>query len=503
MRRISLCLLGLLVSSLVGEISFSQGSLKLVVDRGDPAWLKAAMLDVKQVQRELEEFTGLRWTDSLTIHFYFSRRRARQALPRAPEWSGGLATGAHAVAIYGATKSHWRRILRHELVHALLAQNKVQLPVWFNEGLAQVFAGQDDWKAHLTLSWAAIRNRLIPLEDLESVLKYNPSRAELAYAEAASAVQFFLKRYGSTAVPYLLTLPDRDFTSRFRKTAWITPSRFEVLWRKHMYSKAWLYRLARFPDLLWLIMPLLVVIAYFVRRRRQRRKLHQWEMEETQGTININFEQRPKSHYYDGWLYRWFLDPGLAPLRRAVKKRIPEGSRVIEAGCGTGDQLFHLADIIAGGVGIELSPRNIKVARKEAENNGWHHLQFLLANAAHLPQFQDGNFDVALSTLALHEMSPQVRSAVLREMRRLARRMILVDWSAPAPGKWSAVQMHLVEFFAGWGHYRNYRDYLAAGGGRFYLEQCGWEIRDEQKLLQGRITLWDCFPAEHTFGADG
>lgn len=100
------------------------------------------------------------------------------------------------------------RVLRHEFVHAVLADElgpkTGAIPTWLNEGLAMQLSG-DDWpewnRSGVNLGGA----RLIPLPMLdESWSSLSTEAAGLAYAEADSAVHYLLEQFGMNRVQELL-----------------------------------------------------------------------------------------------------------------------------------------------------------------------------------------------------------------------------------------------------------------------------------------------------------
>ena len=106
----------------------------------------------------------------------------------------------------------------------------------------------------------------------------------------------------------------------------------------------------------------------------------------------------PRNHFYDGWIYRRLIDPSLASIRRRVAALVPGGSRVLDVGCGTGDQLFHLADQIDSGICVEMSQVMVETGRSQAQQRGVKNCDFHLADARDLSAFADQSFDIAMSS---------------------------------------------------------------------------------------------------------
>ncbi len=199
-----------------------------------------------------------------------------------------------------------------------------------------------------------------------------------------------------------------------------------------------------------------------------------------------------QNHFYDGWIYRQFIDPSLAGIRRRIAKIVPAGSSVIDVGCGTGDQLLYIADKISNGICIELSDTMVRTGKQQAERQGVNNCEFHLADATDLSHLEDQTFDFAMSSMVIHEMPAEKRLPVLKEMKRLGRQIILVDWINPQPSLWKLLGTHAVEFMAGWEHYTGFRSFMKQGGIPALAEASGLEIIDTQITTKGTIQLWLC-----------
>ena len=133
-------------------------------------------------------------------------------------------------------------------------------------------------------------------------------------------------------------------------------------------------------------------------------------------------------------LGRNFRDETLRPA--ALKP----GERVLDVGCGTG-VLTRLAAATVGPsghvVGIDPSPGMIGVARVNAAQTN-SRAEFKLAVIERLP-FEDGSFDVVLSSCMLHHLPAELKHEGLREVRRMLKpggRFVAVDIDRPANPLW-------------------------------------------------------------------
>ena len=127
----------------------------------------------------------------------------------------------------------------------------------------------------------------------------------------------------------------------------------------------------------------------------------------------------------------------------------------------------------------------IITARRAARKGGTTNITFEMLDATDLSCYPDNNFDVAVSTMAMHQFDPETGIKVLREIKRLARRIIIADYNCPmrpGPAAWLA---YLIEYIAGGDHYRNFRQYMINGGLNKLAEEAGLSISSLGKKGSG------------------
>jgi ubiquinone/menaquinone biosynthesis C-methylase UbiE len=199
----------------------------------------------------------------------------------------------------------------------------------------------------------------------------------------------------------------------------------------------------------------------------------------------------PKNDWYAGFLYNKVFDPLTNYMRDLICKHVKKNTRVIDVGCGTGYQLLKMASRIKAGVGIDLANRMIDYARKQQKKAGVDHLSFDLATAADLSCFNDNEFDLATMTLVLHEMESEDRIPALKEMARIAKRLILTDY-AKSPNLFSFALMHLLEMTAGIFHYHLFRSYRRHDGAPGLFNKIGLRIVRKETAMLGMVRIWVC-----------
>jgi len=148
-----------------------------------------------------------------------------------------------------------------------------------------------------------------------------------------------------------------------------------------------------------------------------------------------------------GRLIRWarFYDLTVAVLTlgrgRTLRQRtidlaaIALGESVLEVGCGTGELCLRArARVGTGGrvSGIDPSAEMIAVARRKAERARVD-IDYRVAGIEALP-FGDNSFDVVLSSLMMHHLPDDLKSAGLAEIKRVLKpggRALIVDFKRP------------------------------------------------------------------------
>jgi len=174
--------------------------------------------------------------------------------------------------------------------------------------------------------------------------------------------------------------------------------------------------------------------------------------------------QKRQENFYDGWLYHLFVDPVLRKARKLVRRQVKPGSSLIDIGCGTGELVLFLSDLCSELVGVEASHGMWTYAHERVRDLGLTNVHFIFASGEELKAFSDSSFDYATACMVFHEMEAGLRLPVLKEMQRLARTLILVDYCVPPPVNLVAFFCQFIERLAGGHHYHNYLSFTKSGG---------------------------------------
>ena len=192
-------------------------------------------------------------------------------------------------------------------------------------------------------------------------------------------------------------------------------------------------------------------------------------------------------------IYRLLIDPMLNSSHRSAASMIREGEKVLDVACGTGALAYLIAEQSGSTVtGIDTDAQKLKTAERTMRRRGFKEFDFVRMDATDLSQFPPAEFDVAVISMAIHQFTRTDGVAVLREMKRVARRIIIVDYGFPLkPGlltwlTWS------IEFIAGGDHFRNFRRYMGGGGIDPVIDEVAITLTNRKVKGSGTIMISMC-----------
>jgi ubiquinone/menaquinone biosynthesis C-methylase UbiE len=191
--------------------------------------------------------------------------------------------------------------------------------------------------------------------------------------------------------------------------------------------------------------------------------------------------------------YDRLLEPMNAPLRAVGWKLHPtdESMTILDIGCGTGAHLEAYVESGADCYGIDASPAMLEQAAARLGDRA----SLELGNATALPH-GDSTFDFVLTSLFLHELDEDVRTAALGEMARVVTpegRVLVIDYrpgSLRMKGYATRTLSTVAERIAGRDHYGNWRAFLRSGGIAAMAPPAGLSIEREKIVAGGNLALW-------------
>ncbi|NQU26865.1 MAG: class I SAM-dependent methyltransferase, partial [Candidatus Marinimicrobia bacterium] len=185
-------------------------------------------------------------------------------------------------------------------------------------------------------------------------------------------------------------------------------------------------------------------------------------------------------------LYDPLLYLAMRPIRKAVLRELADNQQdaIVDLCGGTGNQLKLLArngftDLHC----VDLSPEMLAIAI-----NGENSINIYEEDAT-TTGFDNGRFDVAIISFALHEKDLTTRENLLTEAFRILKpdgKLLIVDFHFDDQTKLlGRSAIILVEWFAGGDHYRNFKDYISKGGLPNLVDLKKFNCVKATRLLQG------------------
>lgn len=193
-----------------------------------------------------------------------------------------------------------------------------------------------------------------------------------------------------------------------------------------------------------------------------------------------------------GLNYKNVIDPFLRGLRAQILEisSLKAGEKALDVCCGSGAQAVAYAEKGICATGVDLDKSMIELAESYPKD-GDCPPSFIEADASDLP-FEDGSFDCASITLAIHDKDTKLRNAIISEMKRVVKKnglLLFADFSCPLPKNIYGLSVKVIERIAGGEHYRNFREYMQENGLPAVLAENDLVINKEHLHRTGIILI--------------
>ncbi|MDB4960291.1 MAG: hypothetical protein JWP01_290 [Myxococcales bacterium] len=216
----------------------------------------------------------------------------------APPWAIGVAypdLGIISIAVRrNANLVDPMSTLKHELGHiALGVALGARAPHWLHEGFAYQHSGEWSWDRTETLAGMAWFGGVVSLDELDRTFPREELPAHRAYAQSYDFVGFLSRRGrwedkndDGDRWPFRRFLTEVGRTGDLDSAAKIAFGRplrelFEE-WRSDLTNRYMLMPVGLLGLALWIFCAFLLTLAYWRRRRQNRKRMAQWDLEEQQ-----------------------------------------------------------------------------------------------------------------------------------------------------------------------------------------------------------------------------
>ncbi len=190
-------------------------------------------------------------------------------------------------------------------------------------------------------------------------------------------------------------------------------------------------------------------------------------------------------------IYDQVIEPMQAGVRRVALRVMPpeQGWRVLDVGCGTGTGLVPYLAAGCEVSGVDVSPEMLDRARNRLGTNA----DLRLTDGDSLP-FPDDSFDLAITTMVLHEVPAGQRVAFVKEMARVVKprgALTVIDFRFGTLRGWRGPVLRaaseIIERLSG--HYSRYRSFRQAGGVPGVMEVAGLVVTLEKIVAGGNVAI--------------
>jgi ubiquinone/menaquinone biosynthesis C-methylase UbiE len=175
-------------------------------------------------------------------------------------------------------------------------------------------------------------------------------------------------------------------------------------------------------------------------------------------------KKKSMSLFSPGKQYSTLIDPLLRKTQKLAAGIVEEGKMVIDVACGNGTLAFMHASRAAKVTAIDLSEEMIEYAKGRAEARMIRNVEFISMDANDLSRFNDKQYDYATISMAIHQFELEEGMQILKELSRISKEIIIIDYAFPLPEGFSGMATRIIERIAGIEHNRNFKAYLKFGG---------------------------------------
>lgn len=173
----------------------------------------------------------------------------------------------------------------------------------------------------------------------------------------------------------------------------------------------------------------------------------------------------------NGLTYNWLIDPLLAGAQKRIIEALDPGDRVVDIACGTGSLSMSMALVAKEVQGLDLAEDIIKFATERAQKKGIENVSFIAQDASDISLYKEMQFNVAVTSMSVHQFNAALAIQILKEMKRIAPKLILMDYNYLLPRSLPRIVINTIEGIAGGDHHKNFLIYKELGGLDHFLRE--------------------------------
>jgi hypothetical protein len=293
MSNILCCFVFPFISLLLAEkIELKFDKFRMVYEPKDESQILRIVEILKSAIPKYEKYYGLQLSSVYYIYLPSNEAEFDKLTPKKiPVWSSALYYPEKRAIILKKPDMNLgdfsiEESLLHELSH-LYFQKKFENnlpPLWFNEGLADYYAGKRlSLQDGVRLANAMLAKKIIPLAEIDSLLNFSEIQAQLAYLQSLSAVIFLQKTMNHDSIRwsnFIADIGETNFELALNKHTHWDRIDFEIYWLRWLHKKYQWFVIFNLENLIWLGIAMVLIGALYAIRYRNKKRLIEMELEE-------------------------------------------------------------------------------------------------------------------------------------------------------------------------------------------------------------------------------
>ena len=247
------------------------------------------------IAESVSKQTGFALRERMHVIVAPDRARFHSVQPagaRLPDWAVGVAYPHRSlIVLLKDPRGNILKTLEHEVCHILLGRafgSGHQVPRWLHEGMAIIVAGQWNMQRLSTMTMTVLTGSLLSMEDITRTFPRDKHRAELAYCQSFYFISFLKNKFGEEEFRTFLSVYSscKDFKLALWKAYFLRWDEINELWLDYLKVRFSWVPIIFSTGALWFLASLVFIWGYVHKKRKTRKKMCQWELEEQLSSEN-------------------------------------------------------------------------------------------------------------------------------------------------------------------------------------------------------------------------
>ena len=215
-----------------------------------------------------------------------------------PHWKWSLGITYHSPdkiilkdpALSKISWSKFQKVIAHELNHIMLNRIKYRhtIPRWFKEGVAMKAANEISMYHKLRIASNTNNQSLFNLSDYNNFQDMNKEEFHFAYALSSASILLLEKIYGANTIERIISylIDGKSFQESFYNSTGTKIENFNNIFYNEIKNHFFWFKLINLPKNLFAIMPLILIVGFYIKSYKNKKIIKKWELEEELENLN-------------------------------------------------------------------------------------------------------------------------------------------------------------------------------------------------------------------------